>query len=113
MGPAFARETIIRLRAPLVNDHGSLVPDWDNATEAVMSGWLLQPGVSVEDSQNREGVRVDWTAYGPYGADIKPTDKIRLPSGDYGVVGEPERWKSPSGRLDACKFLMQRWSDNG
>lgn len=113
MAPAFARESIIRLRAPLINDHGSMVPNWDAATQVTLSGWLLQPGASVEDLQNREGVRVEWTAYGPYDADVRATDKIRLPSGDYGVIGEPERWKSPTGRLNACKVLMQRWSDSG
>ena len=107
------RDTITRLRAPVVMDHGSLVADWDNATGAVLTGWLLHPGASVEDLQNREAVRVEWTAYGPYDADVIASDRIRLPSGDYAVVGEPERWKSPSGRLDGTKILLQRWSEGG
>lgn len=109
----FANETITRLRAPLVKDHGSMVADWSTPAQATLTGWSLQPGASVEDLQNREAVRVDWTAYGPYDADVSATDRIRLPSGDYAVVGEPERWKSPTGRVSSTKLLLQRWSDRG
>ena len=110
---SFANETVVRLRAAQVKDHGSWVADWDNASEATLTGWSLQPGASVEDLQNREAVRVDWTAYGPYDADVTGADKIRLPSGDYSVVGEPERWKSPTGRISSTKLLLQRWADRG
>jgi hypothetical protein len=110
---SFATETLTRLRAPLVLDHGSMVADWDAATEATLTGWTLQPGAPVEDLQNREAVRVDWTAYGPYAADVIATDRIRLPSGDYSVIGEPERWKSPTGRISSTKLLLQRWTDHG
>jgi len=110
--PSFARDSVIRLRAALVSDHGALVPDWDNVTEAVLDGWLLQPGASLEDLTNRAGVSIEWTAYGPYDADVIASDRIRLPSGDYSVIGEPERWKSPTGRLNAMKVLLQRWSEN-
>jgi hypothetical protein len=110
---SFATETLIRLRAPLVKDHGSDVADWDNAPEVPLAGWSLQPGASAEDLQNRQAVQVAWTAYGPYDADVSATDKIRLPSGDYSVIGEPERWKSPTGRVSSTKLLLQRWSDRG
>lgn len=110
---SFANETLIRLRAPLVSDHGSMVSDWSAPTEATLTGWSLQPGASVEDLQNRDAVRVDWTAYGPYEADVTAADKIRLPSGDYGVIGEPERWKSPTGRISSTKLLLQKWVDRG
>lgn len=110
---SFANETLVRLRAPQVMDHGSLVSDWDNATEEPITGWSLQPGASAEDLQNRDSVRVDWTAYGPYDADVTAADKIRLPSGDYGVIGEPERWKSPTGRVSSTKLLLQRWVERG
>lgn len=110
---SFATETLTRLRAPLVNDHGSMVPNWSSATMATLAGWSLQPGASVEDLQNREAVRVDWTAYGPYEGDVLATDRIRLPSGDYSVIGEPERWKSPTGRVSFTKLLLQKWTDHG
>ena len=110
---SFASESITRVRAPQVMDHGSLVDDWDNASEATLGGWSLQPGASLEDLQNREAVRVDWTAYGPYDADVLASDRIRLPSGDYAVIGEPERWKSPTGRISSTKLLLQRWADRG
>jgi len=110
---SFANETITRLRAPLVKDHGSWVPDWTTTDAATLTGWSLQPGASAEDLQNRDAVRVDWTAYGPYDADVSAADKIRLPSGDYGVIGEPERWKSPTGRVSSTKLLLSRWVDRG
>ena len=110
---SFATETLTRLRAPVVMDHGSPVSDWDAAVEGSLPGWSLQPGASAEDLQNREAVRVDWTAYGPYDADVAATDMIRLPSGDYSVVGEPERWKSPTGRVSSTKILLSRWVERG
>lgn len=110
---SFATETITRLRAPLVSDHGSMVSDWDNATEAALEGWSLQPGASAEDLQNRQAERVDWTAIGPYDADVTGADKIRLPDGDYGVIGRPERWKSPTGRISHTKLLLSAWVDRG
>ena len=110
---SFATETLTRLRAPQVMDHGSMVADWSEAVEATLTGWSLQPGASSEDLLNREAVRVDWTAYGPYDADVIASDRIRLPSGDYSVIGEPERWKSPTGRVSSTKLLLQRWSDRG
>jgi hypothetical protein len=110
---SFATETLTRLRAPQIMDHGSMVQDWDNATTATLTGWTLQPGASSEDLLNREAVRVDWTAYGPYDADVSATDRIRLPSGDYSVIGEPERWKSPTGRVSSTKLLLQRWVEHG
>lgn len=110
---SFANETITRLRAPLVLDHGSMVQDWGNATTATLTGWSLQPGATTEDLLHREAVLVDWTAYGPYTADVLATDKIRLTSGDYSVIGEPERWKSPTGRISSTKLLLQRWVEHG
>lgn len=110
---SFATETLTRLRPVTVMDHGSPVQDWSVPDVAALPGWSLQPGASTEDTLHREAVRVDWTAYGPYGADILATDKIRLPSGDYSVIGEPERWKSPTGRISSTKILLQLWTERG
>lgn len=110
---SFATETLTRLRAPLILDHGSQVRDWNNAAAVALPGWTLQPGSGTEDVLHRDAVRVDWTAHGPYDADILPTDKVRLLSGDYAIIGEPERWKSPTGRISSTKLLLQRWVDNG
>ena len=110
---SFATESLVRVRAPQVMDHGSLIADWDNAEAVELPGWSLQPGASSEDLANREAVQVAWTAYGPYDADVTAADRIRLPSGDYSVIGEPERWKSPTGRVSSTKLLLQRWSDRG
>lgn len=110
---SFANEAITRPRAALVMDHGSMVQDWGHAAPATLTGWSLQPGASTEDLDHREAVRVDWTAYGPYDADVLATDRIRLPSGDYAVIGEPERWRSPTGLVSSTKLLLQRWADHG
>jgi len=110
---SFAKETLVRLRAARVKDHGSWVDDWSSPSEVDLPGWSLQPGASAEDLQNRQGTRVDWTAIGPYEADVAATDRVRLPSGDYSVIGEPERWKSPTGRVSSTKILLQRWVENG
>lgn len=110
---SFATETLVRLRPATVMDHGSPVQDWGDPEVAELPGWSLQPGASTEDTLHREAVQIAWTGHGPYDADIRATDKVRLPSGDYSVVGEPERWKSPTGRVSSTKILLQVWADRG
>ncbi len=110
---SFAKESLTRLRAPTVMDHGSPVRDWSNAAGLVIAGWTIQPGAGPEDLDHREAVRVDWTAIGPFDADVAATDKVRLPSGDYAVIGEPERWKSPTGAISSTKILLQKWVEHG
>lgn len=110
---SFATETLVRLRAPQVMDHGSPVRDWDNAVPVTLEGWTLQPGASTEDALHREASKIEWTAVGPYDADVAATDKVRLPSGDYSIIGEPERWKSPTGRISSTKLLLQKWTEHG
>lgn len=111
MLPSFASETVTVLRAPLVKDHGSMVLDWSAPTLITVAGCSVQPGATAEDNENREGVSVEFTVYMPDGADVTATDRVRLASGDYVVVGEPERWKSPTGTLSHVKVLLQRWAE--
>lgn len=105
------KETVAVLRAPLVRDHGVTVQDWESPSVNFVEGCLVEPGATVEDNENRAGVSIAFTVYMPDGSDINATDRIRLPSGDYSVVGEPERWKSPTGLLSHVKVLLQRWAD--
>lgn len=111
MLPSFAKDTVTVLRAPVVKDHGADVPDWSNPTLVTVTGCSVQPGATGEDNQNRAGASIAYTVYMPPGTDVRFTDRVRLATGDYVVVGEPERWTSPTGRLSHVRVELQRWAD--
>lgn len=93
-------QIIVRVRAPRIQDEYSNAatrPDWAHAVETRMSGFAIAPGASVEtQTVNREQVVTDPTLYGPLGADIVATDRVRDAYGTtWEVVGNRSDWRSP------------------
>lgn len=108
MFPSFASTTVTRVRPATRVVNGRTVVDWDAPPESELAipGWSVQPGASTEVLQNRDNVSIRWTAYGPPGADVKPTDAIRHDGRLYDVDGEPQRWPSPTGGLSHTVLLL-------
>lgn len=90
-------EPVKRLRAPTTEDrYGGAVPDWDNATEKVLTGFAVAPRHEAEEHDNgRQGVIVGYTLYGPAGTDILPTDRLVIRGDTHEVDGEIGVWTSP------------------
>lgn len=107
---SFATQVLIRERAQMVSDHGATSPDWSLPTsDLTIPGWSVQPGASDEDRANRDGVLIQWTAYGPAGADVLPGDHVRFNGVSYDVDGEPARWQSPTGSISNTVLFLKRW----
>ena len=110
MLPSFATQSITVRRAPLVDDHGAEVRDWDgDVDDHTVTGCSIQPLTGAEILANRNAVQAQWRVYAPAGADVEATDHVAFGGHDYEVVGEPLRWQSPTGTLDHVELLLNRW----
>lgn len=76
--------------------------DRTKVSESTVDGCAFAPRSTsstrgtVELSDRSGAVIADAELYVPYGADITPSDVVRLPDGtDWEVVGAAERWESP------------------
>lgn len=112
--PSFAKATVIVLRAPTVNDHGTDVPDWtspDVQQIAYTNQCLVVPAVAaVEDTQHRDATLAGWNVGMPPYADVLSTDHVLLPNGKrYAVIGEPAQVVSPTGALDYIQLHVEWW----
>lgn len=106
-------DTITRLRAPLVaNDYGDPERDWSAATSTPLSGWRVQPmqgsRVNVADTLPRDGLDRRHRAFGPYDADVEPTDRIQWQGTTWRIDGDVDRWRSPTGALAHTELILAR-----
>lgn len=100
--------TVIRPASKTVR--GSTVPDWENATEHVVTRCQV---TAASTSQERDGRVVNVsdrrTFRAMYDADVKPGDRVRWDGALYEVDGEVFRSKSPTGRASSTRCSLQRW----
>lgn len=106
---AIGTQTVTVIRPAWVDDHGSAVADWSNATESESNGWSVQPLGAPEILDHRDSTGIRWRAYGPPGVDVESTDRLRFADTTYEVDGEPLRWTSPTGRLDHVELTLLVW----
>lgn len=66
-------------------------------TRVKLHGFGFAPGVTSEDNSYREQSDSKGELFGPFDADLKPTDRVELPApfGKWSVEGEPARWLNP------------------
>lgn len=93
-------ETIIRIRAPRTpdayNPAGPGVPDWSAAVETSLDGFAVDPGGSTEAATvNREQITTSPTLYGPFGADVVASDRVRVRGVTWEVAGNRADWRNP------------------
>lgn len=106
--------TITRLRAPLIADAYSTTPkrrDWDHAAPTELTGFAIDPGQTAEvATANRTQITTTPTLYGPYGADILPSDRIRTSVGvEWEVAGRRLDWQNPfSGEPAGSTWPLKR-----
>lgn len=108
MLPAWATQSITVVEPTMVDDRGTLVPDYDTpASQTPVAGCSVQPGASAEVLEARQGVSVRWTVYAPASVALTEHSAVRLTDGNlYDVDGRPERWPSPTGGLDHTVILL-------
>ena len=103
-----ATQTFHRLEAPMVSDHGKLVPD--HSQPLTVTGTFIgsvQPGTGTTDSINRNGAEVVMTIWTDLTAPLKDHDLVDYNGDIYFVNGAPERWET--GILDHQVVHLSFW----
>ena len=106
-----SRETVTRLRAPLVtDDRGGQRRDWDNATRLDIHPATIAPRQADTTEQNgRQGIIVGLTLYLPADSDVLTTDRLEVRDVTYDVEGEPGDWRHPlTGRRPGLEVNVRR-----
>lgn len=104
-------DSITRIRPGTKTERGSIVPDWENATEEVIDGCSVQPATTSLSQDGRVlGISESFNLYMPEGADIQKGDRVVFDDDTYTVIGVPKKWRSPTGRLNNVQATMERWS---
>lgn len=110
IGGLVARHTISRERPLLVDDgRGGERKDFSNATPVELSGWALDSGVTTKDAEHRDGASIEWTARGPFGADVERHDRITVFGELYQIDGAVMRQPGPTGVTSHTILLLKRW----
>jgi hypothetical protein len=110
MLPSFAQQTITRIRPGIKTVRGSDLPDWDHASELVISGCSVQPAATDLSQDGRVlGILDGLTCYIPAGSDVREGDRIRFDGNVYTIDGVPRAWPS-AGNLAHIQINIQRWS---
>lgn len=101
MLPSFCRDTVTVIRPKMVDQRGSLVPDYTQATESTLSGVSVQPSSTADSTvEVRFNSSFDAIMYAPANADIQRLDRIRWRTFTFDVDGVAMPWVSASGSLD-------------
>lgn len=105
------RDTITRIRPGEKTVRGSIVPDWDNVNELVISNCHGQPASTGLSEDGRVlGIMQGMTLYTPATADIKAGDRIVFRGITYEINGEVNDWPSATGALDHLVINLRRYS---
>jgi hypothetical protein len=110
MIPSWCQQTIKIIRPGTKTERGSVVPDWEHASEPVtVSGCSVQPASTSLSLDGRVlGMSDGWTAYLPEGTDVRAGDHIVFEGNTYEIQGEPRVWTAPFTRSHIQLNLM-RW----
>lgn len=110
MLPSWANNTVTRLRATVITQRGSEIPDWSNPDRLTINGCSMQPaGTSLTQDGRVQGTSDGYTCYLPPGADVQAGDRIGYGGNVYAIIGEPRVWQSPTGRVSNTQLQLERW----
>ncbi|ALY10737.1 head-to-tail stopper [Arthrobacter phage Suppi] len=106
---SFARQTLVRLRPTVVDDHGNKTFDYSDPTEFDLKGCIVQPLQASEVSVNRDATFTQYQVQAPASHDIRDSDHFRYAGKEYQINGEVQIQPSPTGTLDHATFTINRW----
>lgn len=110
IGGSVARHTIARERPQMIADgRGGVEPDFTTATPQPLHGWALDAGNTVADLQNRDGALIQWTARGPFDADVQRHDRITVFGRGFKIDGAVIRQPGPSAATSHTILLLADW----
>lgn len=108
---SYFEQTVTRIRPGEVAVRGTTAPDWDNASEAEITGCFVEPSSTSLDQDGRVlGLSEGLTLYAPADADIVAGDRIEFDGQLYTINGDPKHWTSPTGRVSNMQVPLMRWS---
>lgn len=111
MLPSWCTQSVTRIRPGQKTIRGSVVPDWDNATEEIITGCSVQPAsTSLSEDGRVLGIADGWTAYLPESADVIAGDHILFNGNVYEINGEPRVWQSPTGHNNHIMLNLRRFA---
>jgi hypothetical protein len=107
-----AQDVITILRPTMINDRGTMVPDWTQpAAETVsVTGCSVQPQVSGDDRIQRDALSSVFVVYAPPGTTVGAFDHVLVDDYNSPLVttGEPLRWSV--GFLDHVVINLTDWN---
>lgn len=110
--PSFARDAVTVVRPGVKEIRGTQVQDWTNPTRIPLAGCSVQPanaGQTQVDEARVNRVEADIVIYAPPGADVKAGDRVEWNDDTWQVVGVPQAWASPTGRVSHTLVEAARW----
>ena len=100
-----AGESVTVSRPGGTNRYGDPLP----ATEHQVTGCVIAPGGSDEQTESQDQVTRRATVYADLDADLTATDRLVLPDGTrWQVIGEPQRYRSPFAPQGVCQVQIER-----
>lgn len=112
--PRLGKNTVTRLRAPLVTDprDNSLYRDWDAAEELVINNCMVEPfplseKLNFEDERSREFSQSAVRVYAPPGTDLVYTDRLIFKDEEYSILGHPGKWFEFDGKEHHVAAIAQ------
>lgn len=108
--PSWANEMVIRIRPGMKTVRGSEIPDWTVTNSLLIRGCSVQPSsTSLSQDGRIQGVTDGYTCYCPPGSDIRAGDRIQYGGNLYTIIGDPQSWTSPTGRVSNMQLQLERW----
>lgn len=105
---SFARETVVVVEPVIVEQRGKKVRTYPD-TGVSVAGCSVQPGASSEDTALRENVTIRWTVFMPPNVRVSAYSKVIVRGRAYQVEGEPQEWRSPTGRVSHVAVYLVDW----
>lgn len=111
MLPSFCKDVVTVVRPGSKVLRGATVPDWDAATSHEVRGCSVQPASSatVMGDQRVNAVQSGATLYAPPAADVAAGDRVEFEGRAWSVDGEPQAWRSPTGRVSHVIVSLRDW----
>lgn len=110
MLPSFCRDTVTRIRPELKKVRGSLIPDWENATQLDIRGCSMQPASTTLSQDGRVlGISDSYTLFAPPDADIEAGDHVQFQGKIFEIDGDVRIQPSATGRLDHLNITLKRY----
>jgi hypothetical protein len=81
----------------------------DPVVADALSGWALDAGNTLADAQNRDGALIQWTARGPFAADVERHDLIVVFGEKFQIDGGVVRQPGPSSTTSHTILLLKAW----